>query len=189
MQIEETVTINEPNGHRMVRCHVRILYARNQPTAVIFSQLLNYTGASIRNTYEFIREEAERILSEEQTRQTEEILSEEAEKISNIARESSSFSLGMLAYLSDLVQEALDDETQGLINPVDINSEVIWIEHWPQGTGMEEEMDEYYIVSENSNGKLNWKEVTVDRLAQVTNYEGDQFHIPSGKLDETGSVT
>ncbi|MCS3653205.1 carboxypeptidase C (cathepsin A) [Salinibacter ruber] len=189
MKIEETITINEPTGHRIVRCHVKILHAQNKPTVVTCSQLLNYTGTSVRNAYEFICEEVERILSEEQTQQTKEILSREAEQISKIARESSNYGLGMLAYLSKLVQEALDDETQSLMNITNIDSEVVWIEHWPPGTGMKEEMDEYFFVSEDVNGDPHWKEITVDRLAKMTNYEDDQFDIPSGQLSESGSVS
>lgn len=57
------------------------------------------------------------------------------------------------------------------------NPSVVWLEHWPVGTGLSSEID-YLLVLENEAGSPQWTRVDVGTLAKKLGYTETQISIP-----------
>lgn len=59
------------------------------------------------------------------------------------------------------------------------NEKLVWVEHWPEGTGLLSEESDYYLVKETSSGVPTWNRVSTSWISKEFGYPVYDIEIPT----------
>ena len=162
------------------KCHIRILEDNDKPTVYICSQLPGNIGTSITNMAENIAKEhietylrknnfklskfLERYYKDEHTKQIKP--SKILDDIIKLLKEKNLTVLSL--EIIKIALQAIEDN----------QPEIIWVEHYPKGTGISQE-DTYAIVNfdKKNNWLPDWTYRTLSELEEITRYPASCFII------------
>lgn len=159
------------------RCHVRVLAESKKPMVVICSQVKTKPGTSIMNAYEIIRGQVFDYLAKKQSEKLRHDTAAELEGFAETIEKTRKLRVALVAYLFRLAARALTNRVPILDQINKEEPELFWIEHWPKGTGLGEDVD-YLLVSENEVGEPHWQRVNFAKLAERLGYSEADFEIP-----------
>lgn len=159
------------------RCHVRVLAESKKPMIVICSQVRTKPGTSIMNAYEIIRGHVFDYLAKKQSEKLRHDTAMELEGFAETIEKTRKLRVAIIAYLLRFAARALTNRVPLLDQINREEPELYWIEHWPKGTGLGEDVD-YLLVSENEVGDPNWQRVNFAKLVEHLGYSEADFKIP-----------
>jgi len=159
------------------RCHVRVLAESKKPMVVICSQVKTEPGTSIMNAYEIIRGHVFDYLAKKQSEKLRHDTATELEGFAETIEKTRKLRVALVAYLLRFAARALTNRVPMLDQINREEPELYWIEHWPKGTGLGEDVD-YLLVSENEVGEPHWQRVNFTKLAERLGYCEADFEIP-----------
>lgn len=159
------------------RCHVRILADSGKPMVVICSQVKTKPGTSVMNAYEIIRGIVFDYLAKRHSEKLKHDTATELEGLAETIEKTRKHRVALVAYLLRLAARALTNRVPLLEQINREEPELYWIEHWPKGTGVGDDVD-YLLVSENEVGEPRWGRINYSKLAESIGYTGVDFEIP-----------
>jgi hypothetical protein len=169
-------------GGFLSKCHLRIIVEPGKPAVVVCSQPPNNSGTSIQNAYEIIRDHVYKYLQEklveEKKNETAKAVDEFAETIENTKK----LRIALIIFLLKQFSGKLKNK-EGILDVLTKDvPEVVWIEHWPKGTGLNHLDVDYLQVSENEAGSPSWTRVSTSDLARKLGLKPSDIEIPENTL-------
>ncbi len=159
------------------KCHLRIVAELGKPVVIVCSQPPDNTGTSVQNAYEIIREQAYKYLLSKETKRKKVLAAESLDDFAAAIEKTQQLKLGVVVFLLKQIAGVLKNEKSILDLLKKENLSVVWLEHWPPGTGLTFE-ESYSLVSEDETGSPQWRRVDVSDFAEELGYTADQLSIP-----------
>lgn len=178
--MREEFFLNYPGFHGFLsKCHLRIIVEPNKPAVVICSQPPNNPGTSVQNAYEIIRDHVYEYLRgklvEEKKSKTANALDEFAETVEKTKK----LHIAVITFILKRFSERLKNK-EGILEVLNKEvPEVVWIEHWPKGTGFNHDDVDYLLVSENEAGSPNWLRISTAALERELGIKQSDIEIPA----------
>ena len=159
------------------KCHLRIVAESGKPVVIVCSQPPDNPGTSVQNAYEIIRDQVYQYLSSKKNEEKKRLAAETLDDFAATIEKTKKLTVAVVVFLLKQVSGILKNEKSLLDLLKKENPSVVWLEHWPAGTGLSREID-YLLVSENEAGSPQWNRVDVGTLAKKLGYTATQISIP-----------
>lgn len=130
------------------------------------------------NAYEMIRSHVYDYLAKKHSEKLRQDTATELEGFAETIEKTRKLRVALVAYLLRLAARALTNRVPIFDQINKEEPELYWIEHWPEGTGLEEDVD-YLLVSENEVGEPHWWRINFSELAERLGYSEKDFKIPN----------
>ena len=153
------------------RVHLRLVHEEGKPFVVVCSQPTLGAGTSVQNAHEIIRDYLLPIVTKRLMGNRKKNVSKEIDSLRKSVQTSGGINSGLLVWLLGKISDRLNRETYHKYK-LSQNINLVWIEHWPPGTGPEMgPPDDYLLVRENQEGELAWSRVQAAEIAKLIEYE------------------
>lgn len=159
------------------KCHLRIVAESGKPVVIICSQPPDNPGTSVQNAYEIIRDQVYQYLANKKTEEKRMLAAETLDDFAATIEKTKKLTIAVVVFLLKQVSGILKNKKSLLDLLKKESPSVVWLEHWPAGTGLSSEVD-YLLVSENEAGSPQWKRIDVCALAKKLGYTETQIAIP-----------
>ncbi|WP_287963423.1 hypothetical protein [Alcanivorax sp.] len=147
-----------PGFHRIKsRCHIRIVSEPTKPVVIICSQIPGNTGTSVQNAYEVIKASVLDDLGKGKEKRVK--IASVLDEFADTLEKTKKFRVAIALFLLRQSAKGLRDEGTALDIFGKRNEDIIWIEHWPKGTGLLDKESDYYLVEEDEKGFPSWKRI------------------------------
>ncbi|WP_148282950.1 hypothetical protein [Pseudogulbenkiania sp. NH8B] len=161
------------------KCHIRIVAESGRPVVIVCSQTPDNHGTSVQNAYEIIRDQVYQYLSNKSVEKKRKFLADTLDEFATTIEKAKKLTVAVVVFLLRQVSGALKNEKSILDLLRQEKPDVVWLEHWPAGTGLSPDKVDYLLVSENETGSPHWDRIDVSTLATKLGYSVDQISIPA----------
>jgi hypothetical protein len=169
-----------PGFHRTrSKCHLRIIAEPGKPVVIVCSQPPDNPGTSVQNAYEIIRNQVYQYLSNKTVEEKKKFAAEKLDEFAATIEKTKKLTVAVVVFLLKQFSGVLKNEKSLLDLLNKENPAVVWLEHWPAGTGLSPTEVDYLLVSENETGSPKWTRVDVAVLAKQLGYSSAQISIPA----------
>ena len=180
--MREEFFLDFPGFHGFLsKCHLRILAEKGKPIVIICSQPPNNLGTSVQNAYEIIRDHVYEYLQSKTNELKKEKAAIAIDEFAVTVEKTKKLHIAFITFILRQVSGILRNKESVLALLKDEKPEVVWIEHWPKGTGFDYGEVDYLLVSENEVGSPSWNRIKTNDLSKKLGYDVTDIEIP----DET----
>lgn len=154
---------------RESKCHLRIISEPEKPVIIVCSQTPDNIGTSVQNAYEIIRDAVINELSNRNNRKV--FAASIIDEFADTLEKTKKIRVAVALFLLRQSSKALKNEKTFIDIFKKQDSDVVWIEHWPVGTGLLERESDYYNVQENEKGDPSWHRIDTNKEAAELGYD------------------
>lgn len=160
------------------RCHIRLARASEQaPLVIVCSQYQNYYGTSVTNGFELIFTKLFRDIAE---------LRVDGVRFDDslpIVKDSRNAHLVFERLLNRILPKRYRTPTAVRLDFVQMFSSLIWIEHYPEGTGIHPSAATVSVVTLDSNGSPVWRHGLSNEEVQASGLNRKQLFVEGAEVD------
>lgn len=160
------------------KCHIRIVSEEGKATVIVCSQAPDNKGTSVQNAYEIIRDIVKSELKDKNSRKvfSASLIDEFADQLEKTEK----FKVAIALFLLRQSSKVLRDEKTLLDIFKKQDIDIVWVEHWPLGTGLLQDESDYYLVKENETGSPSWHRININSFSKGLGYQEQELE----KFDE-----